>query len=120
MTVIHLFGASDDLIEIEGSLDGEINIPRGDFFVITFSNGAAIQVDYSILRPGLWTLRPIYMPVGTSYKTLFEAEFADDVQYSDIAEITSEEPITGYDIEGYSKGVYLTLVYHISKDAAAT
>ena len=83
---ITVYGASDDLIEIEGDIREEFNIQNeeeGD--LLAFSNGVVLRVTYS--SGGVWRILPV---AGASQVTIKHAPENDDLNYTDYA--TLNEP----------------------------
>jgi len=77
---VTLYGASDDLIEIEGDLEEEfylINDDHGDIFA--FSDGTLVRVQYT--RDGIWSIQ--VLTEGTARSNIDRADGADEENYSD-------------------------------------
>ena len=84
MTMTTVYGASDDLIEIEGALREEFPATADvEHDLLTFSNGVVIGVRYD--DEGIWRITPI---AGADKVTIWQCP-ADDPhdRYSDRAEI---------------------------------
>jgi len=85
--VIKIYGASDDLIELEGDVTEEFPFTGkgkgegGD--LLAFSNGTVLRIDYT--DPGVWRITPVIHGVGRFVLTQCPED--DDNNYSDIAEI---------------------------------
>ena len=83
--VIKIYGASDDLIELEGDVTEEFPFADkgegGD--LLAFSNGTVLRIDYT--DPGVWRITPVIHGVGRFVLTQCPED--DDNNYSDIAEI---------------------------------
>lgn len=52
MSTIYVYGASDDLIEIDGDVSEEFNVNFGDDKYLIFSDGTCVRFEYD----GDWTL----------------------------------------------------------------
>lgn len=82
--MIKIYGCSDDLIEIEGDIEDELNPPssvedEGAF--LAFSDGTVLRVKYD----GVWRITPVF--VNTNYSKV-EAPEDDDSNYSDVVTLT--------------------------------
>lgn len=81
---ITVYGASDDLIEVEGDINEEFTLSNdetGD--LLAFSNGVMLRVMYT--DDGLWRILPLR---GASRVTIDFADDADSDNYSDRATLT--------------------------------
>lgn len=79
-----IYGASDDLIEIEGDISEEFPAYNlHEDAVIGASNGVLLRVRYD--DDGVWRLTPIH---GADRVTITVAPVDDDDNYSDRAVIT--------------------------------
>ncbi len=78
---VTIYGASDDLIEVEGDIREEFSA-RGDDDAgyLAFSNGAVFSIMYA--QDGCWRITPAYVPDYVSW-TKVEAVSADSRDYSD-------------------------------------
>lgn len=74
-----IYGASDDLIELEGNVTEEVYVPSGEVVYIAFSDSTLVRVHYG--NDGLWTIRVV--EVGLSCYELFTATEPASDQYSD-------------------------------------
>lgn len=94
----YVYGASDDLIEIEGDLTEEFLQPRADPYYLGFNNGTLLKVTYD----GDWNIQPIYpsglnvfvKPHGAPYVD-FVLDIPEYIQhnvpdYSDLAVVRGE------------------------------
>jgi hypothetical protein len=55
-----IYGASDDLIEIEGDIDEEFNPPEYDEpTLLVFSDGTILKVQYGAGGDGFWRISPV-------------------------------------------------------------
>lgn len=87
--MIRIYGASDDLVEIEGSKYQEDEIGCFDHDVrITFQDGTVILVGYPKPDCGVWWVKKEIQ--GPAYQKLTVCNDADAEIYSDIFEIESE------------------------------
>lgn len=86
MSAVTVYGASDDLIEIEGDLTEEFTlIDDTDGDVLTFSCGTALRIKYD--RDGMWRITRIAAGFANMNKT--EATNADD-DYTDRVTLTGD------------------------------
>lgn len=83
-----VFGASDDLIEVEGDIREEFNALSDDRAnYLAFSDGTLLSIDYT--RAGIWRIAPIAL--GTAEVTITQAvDDGDDDKYSDVASISGD------------------------------
>ena len=66
-----LFGASDDLIEVEGSVDEEFNPHDEDEgSLVVFSDGTVLRIVYS--RGGVWRITPVV--TGPAFERIEQAD----------------------------------------------
>ena len=84
MSETTVYGASDDLIEVDGALSEEFSA-TDDSAVLAFSNGVVLRIEYD--RDGIWRVRPL---AGASRVTVTVAPTDDDDNYSDRAVIHEE------------------------------
>ena len=77
-----IYGASDDLIEVDGDVREEFNVFGEDDSYLGFSNGVVLRVTYD--RDGIWRIRPM---AGLSRVTVAMAPTDDEDNYSDRAVI---------------------------------
>lgn len=83
---ITVYGASDDLIEVEGPLTEEFTYrddEAGD--VLGFSDGTLLRVRYD--ENGTWRITPIRK--GPAFQGIDQAVEGDDDNYTDRAILTS-------------------------------
>lgn len=79
---ITVYGASDDLIEIEGDITEEFyvyGVPESES-VLAFSNGVVLRAFYT--ESGIWRISTITKPSGIDIAKI-EAPEDDDDNYSD-------------------------------------
>jgi hypothetical protein len=86
-TEITVYGASDDLIEIDGAIIEEFN-PRGDEPVLlAFSDGTVLRIHYS--DAGVWRIQPVHGGRGSEL-TIAQAPEDDEANYSDRATLRAD------------------------------
>lgn len=87
--MIKVYGASDDLVEIEGSAykEDEIGCYNSDVR-IGFTDGTVIRVGYPKADAAIWWIE--VEKQGTAAQTLIVCEDEDARNYSDIFEIDAE------------------------------
>ncbi len=85
--MITIYGASDDLIEVEGDIDEEFNA-LGDEApqLLAFSDGNVLRIVYS--GTGVWRISPVVY--GSGEVTIVQAPEDDDGNYSDRATIDGQ------------------------------
>lgn len=86
MSQITIYGASDDLIEVEGAITEEFNPPEDEPSYLAFSDGSLLSITYT--DDGLWKISVFCVGEDTA----FEMESATDVDdnYSDRVTLTGE------------------------------
>jgi hypothetical protein len=78
---VTIYGASDDLIEVEGDIEEEFNPPEdGEPTFLAFSDGTILRVEYGAKESAFWRITPVWKGSATYSKT--EATNEDD-DYSD-------------------------------------
>lgn len=78
---ITVYGASDDLIEVEGAIREEFNaLSEDDGSLLAFSNGVVLRVVYG--DAGVWRITPV---CGASRVNITLAPEDDEDNYSDRA-----------------------------------
>jgi hypothetical protein len=77
--MIKIYGASDDLIEVEGNINEEFGVDGGELFA--FSDGTVLRVAYS--QAGVWRVSPVAR--GSAVLTITQAPEDDDRDYTDRA-----------------------------------
>lgn len=83
-----VYGASDDLIELEGDIYEEFYVlGEEEENYLAFSNGTVLRVDYD--KDGVWRIRPM---TNLAAVTIDMAPADDESNYSDRA--TLHEPAT--------------------------
>jgi len=83
---VKVYGASDDLVEIEGDIYEEFNPPYGEDgpSYLGFSNGVVLEIEYT--NSGMWRVRPV------ANGELVNIEFATDIDdnYTDTATVEGD------------------------------
>lgn len=87
--MVKVYGASDDLVEIEGSIykENEIGCYNQDV-IIKFCDGTVIKIGYPKKDKAVWFID--VENAGGAYKELHYCNNEDDEIYSDILEIDAE------------------------------
>ena len=80
-----VYGASDDLIEIEGQIREEFSPGEPDV-VLGFSDGTVLRIRFT--NDGVWRITTLAQ--GSSSLTIVQAPVDDDDIYSDRATLTGE------------------------------
>lgn len=86
MSEIIIYGASDDLIEVEGDINQEVSVYVGDHepLYVAISDGSLLRVTYD----GMWTIRVLRKGFGTMIDHHQATD--EDSDYSDRVTLTSE------------------------------
>lgn len=86
--MLKIYGASDDLIEIEGDIREEFNPSDADEpSLLAFSDGTLLQIQYGAGRLGFWRITPL--TYGTAKYSKTEATNEDD-DYSDVVTLDGD------------------------------
>lgn len=86
MAVVEVYGASDDLIEVDGDICEEFN-PIGDTSnYLAFSDGTLLSVTYD--QDGIWRISALYK--GSAQLELKQSVDVDDDNYSDRATLIGD------------------------------
>jgi hypothetical protein len=85
MREITIYGASDDLIEVDGDITEEFN-PGDDPSLIACSDGTILRVTFD--HNGIWRITPVVH--GTAALTVAQAPEDDDNNYTDRATLTGD------------------------------
>jgi len=85
---IRIYGASDDLIEIEGDIRDEFSYWEDNENYLAFSDGTVLHIEYC--DDGIWRIRR--MAAGGFIFANKEAVDADGDQYSDVVTLTAQRP----------------------------
>lgn len=81
---VTIYGASDDLIEIEGDIREEFTPPYDEEALLAFSDGTVLRMRYS--DSGVWRIAPVISP---GELTIVQAPEDDEDNYSDRATINA-------------------------------
>lgn len=87
MAKIEIYGASDDLIELDGDISEEFNPPYDEDAgsLLAFSDGTVLKIVYG--DEGIWRISPIH--TGTAAYELTQGTDMDE-DYTDRATLTGE------------------------------
>jgi len=88
MATVTLYGASDDLIEIEGDIEEEFYYTDGNHYV-AFSNGTVVKIIFD--DDGIWRITPYLGDTDSVH--IVQTDGRDDGTfggYTDIATITGD------------------------------
>ena len=84
--MITIYGASDDLVEVEGDIREEFN-PEGDGpDYLAFSDGTVLSIRYD--HDGIWRISPVHR--GGAVLNITQAVVDDPDEYSDRATLEGE------------------------------
>jgi hypothetical protein len=87
---ITVYGASDDLIEVEGDITEEFNhyetAEDGEGCLLAFSDGTVLRIRYT--KAGIWRITPVTN--GTAGLAIDVAPEDDEDKYTDRATLTGE------------------------------
>ena len=86
MAKVEIYGASDDLIEIEGGISEEFNPRDDENNYLGFSDGTILKIRYD--NDGVWRIVPLIIADQTVYD-LVQATDPDE-GYSDHAWLTGD------------------------------
>ena len=86
MKKITVYGAGDDLIEIEGEIREELYARDDASTKLAFSDGTVLSVEYN--KDGLWKISRLIE--GSSKMEKFEATDPDSDEYSDRVTLTGD------------------------------
>jgi len=84
--MIKIYGASDDLIEVEGDISEEFNPGDDDASILALSDGTVLRVRYD--GDGCWRVER--MVTGSAAYTHESAEGPDTDRYSDVATLEGD------------------------------
>jgi len=89
---LRVYGASDDLVEIEGDVREEFTAAYGEPTYVVLSNGVVLGVEYGGV--GEWTVSPLSVPEGADVdvRPVGWDDAAND--YSETAIVESEESLS--------------------------
>lgn len=77
---LRVYGASDDLVEIEGSIRAEFDY-TGDNGLLAFSDGTVLRIQYT--NPGVWRITPVVRGTASVSIDLCSEELSNG--YTDVA-----------------------------------
>jgi len=82
-----IYGCSDDLVEVEGEVQGEIDSYGSDEkergILLVFSDGTQLEVKYGKGDSSIWQIT--VLKTGTLLKKVISCESDEDEIYSDVA-----------------------------------
>lgn len=86
---IKVFGASDDLVEIEGDIREEFYAVSAEDkpTLLAFSDGTLLQIQYGVGNQAFWRITPLVY--GTAKYSKVEAT-DEDTNYSDVVTLEGE------------------------------
>lgn len=80
---VTVYGASDDLIEVEGDIREEFSLPEDDSAYLGFSTGVILRVTFG----DVWRIAPV---AGADLVTVVQCPEDDEDNYSDKATVTGD------------------------------
>ena len=83
--MITIYGASDDLVEIDGDVYEEFPVGGDDTSYVGTSNGALIKITYT--STGTWRITPV---AGLELISIVQAPEDDEKNYTDRATISGD------------------------------
>ena len=92
---VSIYGASDDLVEVEGDVREEFSYGDGPGYV-ALSSGVLLSIEYT--RAGIWRIAPVSVPDGVVV-AVKQAVSADDDVYSDTATVEGDIAWVAYATE---------------------
>jgi len=80
-----IYGRSDDLIEFEGDVEGEVGVFLEDdeAALVIFTDGTILEVKYGKPQGGIWAITTVHK--GPLFDRIETCEEETDEGYSDIA-----------------------------------
>ncbi|WP_328344610.1 hypothetical protein [Micromonospora sp. NBC_00421] len=81
---ITVYGASDDIIEVDGDISAEFPYRNAEPATLGFSDGTLLRITYT--NAGIWRISPIVR--GAADLTIEQAPENDDSNYSDRATLS--------------------------------
>lgn len=86
--MIRVYGASDDLVEVEGDITEEF--PHyGEPVLLAFSEGTILRVVFD--RDGIWRITPVFKGKARMTHIICNPDPLDDDEYSDVVHLFDEE-----------------------------
>ncbi|MDQ0376537.1 hypothetical protein [Amycolatopsis thermophila] len=82
--MLKIYGASDDLIEVEGDVREEFDA-LATHRLVAVSNGVLLRVEYD--QDGVWRIKPL---AGADRVHVVQAPAGDEDNYSDVATIDED------------------------------
>lgn len=86
MAQVTIYGASDDLIEVDGDLSEEFSLPGDDKAILAFGDGSVLAVNYDEF--GVWRIHRIL--TGSALYEHDEDPGNDESRYSDRVTLTGD------------------------------
>jgi hypothetical protein len=86
MTTLTIYGASDDLIEVEGAFNDEFPYRDDEGNLLAFNDGTVLRIHYT--NAGVWRISTIV--TGSAVLRLDQAPEDDDDNYSDRLTLTGD------------------------------
>ncbi len=83
--MLTIYGASDDLIEVEGDIREEFSHASDERAYLAFSNGVMLAICYD--QDGVWRITPVTTDATV---TIAQAPVDDESNYSDRATINAD------------------------------
>lgn len=94
--MIKVYGASDDLIEVEGDVSEEFTPKRAEqdneSNYLAFSNGVVLEIEYT--RSGRWSIRPIKGGTRVTIEFSTDDDGTDEDRYAYSDKATIEETVS--------------------------
>lgn len=96
--MVQVYGASDDLIELEGDVSEEFSV-SGPYHLL-FSDGTQLRIDYAPDNTACWRIEAVSRGTATithhpgSEDENFHHRDSDVSPYSDLVTLSSDEPLT--------------------------
>ena len=87
VATLKIYGASDDLIEVEGEIHEEFSPLADEPSLLAFSDGTLLQIQYGAGNKAFWRLQPLIY--GAASYSKVEATDEDE-NYSDIVTLEGE------------------------------
>lgn len=81
-TTVTVYGASDDLIEVEGTIDEEFSV-GADGNLLAFSDGTVLRIQHT----DVWRITPVVVP-DQGLLSIVQCPENDEDNYSDRATLT--------------------------------
>lgn len=89
MTTLTVYGASDDLIVVEGDINEEFYLGLSNGAdLLAFSDGTLLRIVFTNVGDGVWRITPVAQ--GAAEVVIVQAPEDDDENYSDRATLTGD------------------------------